>query len=70
MVIGLLIAVLGLGATVALYRFNRDELDERSRGRILVPYVIAGVLILGVAVATVVVVDQPTQGPGTPVSSG
>lgn len=70
MFIGLLIAVLGLGATVGLYHFNRDELDERSRGRVLVPYVIAGVLILGVAVATVVVVDQPTAGPASRASSG
>jgi RsiW-degrading membrane proteinase PrsW (M82 family) len=58
-----LIAVIALGATVALYRYNRDELDERPRWRVLVPYVVGAVLILLAAGVTAVVVDQPTQGP-------
>jgi hypothetical protein len=60
--IGLLIAAIGLGSTVAVYHYNRDELDERPRWRVLMPYLIAVVLILVAAVMMTVVVDQPTQG--------
>lgn len=61
---GVLTGVVGFAALGVAY-YNRDNLDQKPRWRVVVPYVVGIIVVLAAALAVVAETDQPTLGPPT-----